>query len=178
MNTEMIVNELVRRGYNQVPQPLHVADLDFDFAAALMGPKDQESLTLVLDAEGQSFAAAQRRLQAFALVLDRSGSTRPLNVVVVAKHPDAKGLRALEESARVVVVDPDRPLEESLAPLFPLELPEPIAGSGSSEAALEKAIGNSPGLLSIRLIKAAQESAERVQLTMRRILHEASNEFE
>jgi len=76
---------------------LHVADIDFDFAGALTGPNEQNSLTLVLEDEGQALFAAQRRLQAFAVVLERAGSRRPINVVVLSEAPDPKALSLLEE---------------------------------------------------------------------------------
>jgi hypothetical protein len=176
MNTEMIINELVRHGYQKVPQPLHIADINFDFAGALTGPNNQESLTLVLDGDGQSFAAAQRRLQAFVMVLERTGSTRPINVVVLAKKVDVKAITALEEVARVVLVNPDRPLEKSLNVLMPLKLPEPIASSGSAETALEEELGGRPDAVGERLLKAASESADKVESTMRKILQETAEE--
>jgi hypothetical protein len=172
MNTELIVNELARRGYRKAPQPLHVADIDFDFDAALTGPNDQDSLTLVLEGDPEKLLAAQRRLRAFAIVLERIGSSRPINVVVLAKHPDPKSLALLEESARVILVEPDVPLEQSLRPLLPLELPQPVDGSVSADSALLDMLGARPDTVSSRLIKAARESSEKVQATMRKILQD------
>lgn len=176
MNPDVVVNELVERGYRKVPQPLHVADIDFDFAGALTGPGDQEHLTLILDGQSGSIAPAQRRLQAFAVVLDRSGSARPISVVVLSNSLDPKALAELEATAHVVVVDPDRPLSESLSSLLPLELPEPIASTGSADAALKEELGAQPDQVCTRLIRAARESADKVESTMQAILREASEE--
>src|SRR5437899_2941670 len=101
MTPGLVVEELIRHGYKKISQPLHVADLDFDFAGALTGPNDQESLTLVVD--GHALVAAQRRLSAFAIVLDRTGSVRPITVVVVGDDVNSKALASLEKLARVVV---------------------------------------------------------------------------
>lgn len=172
MNAAMIVDELVRRGYRSVPQPLHVADIDFDFAGALTGPNDQESLTLILDGDAQTFGAALRRLRAFAMVLDRSGSNRPINVVVFSKQIDPSALAALQETARVISIDPERPLSESLSSLWPLALPDPVATSGSAEAALLEELGSKPDSMHARLIRAAREGAQKVESTMQKILQE------
>jgi hypothetical protein len=176
MNAEMIINALVLNGYRKVPQPLHVADLNFDFSGALTGPFDQESLTLVLEGEGRALVAAEHRLRAFATVLERTGSVRPINVVVLSKKPDPDAITALQEVARVVVVDPNRPLIESVNVLLPLQLPEPVASSGSAEAALLEELGAAPDAVSARLLKAARESSEKVRVTMHAILKEAAEE--
>ena len=173
MNAALIVNELTQQGYREIPQPLHVADLNFDFAGALTGPNEEQNLTLVLEGEGQALIAAQKRLRAFAVVLERTGSTRPITVVVLAKEPDPGALAALEQLARVVVVPPDRPLNESLYTLLPLHLPKPISSSVSAHAALQLELGGRPDGVATRLLKAAKDSAEKVRMTMNALLREA-----
>lgn len=174
MNATMIVQELVTRGYRSVPQPLHIADIDFDFSAALTGPNDQESLTLILEGEGQALVAAQRRLRAFALVLERTGSARPINVVVLSDKPDPKAIAELQTMARVVLIEPGLPLVKSLQSLLPLELPAPVGGRISAEAALLEEMGGSTDPVAARLLKAARESSEKVRVTMNQILQEVS----
>jgi hypothetical protein len=175
MTADLVVNELTQHGYRRIPQPLHVSELNFDFAGALSGPGEEQNLTLILEGEGAALIAAQKRLRAFAVVLDRSGSMRPMTVVVLAKNPDADALASLEQLARVVVVPPDEPLSESLYTLLPLHLPEPIAPSVSADAALRLELGGRPDGVAARLLKAAKESGEKVRLTMHSILKEASD---
>src|SRR5688572_12102286 len=107
MTADLILNTLERSGgYRRVPQPLHIADVDFDFAGALVGPDDQQALTLILDESRNPIAAAIRRLKAFAVVLERSGSTRPINVILLSSAPDRASVIALEQLARVIVIRP------------------------------------------------------------------------
>ena len=173
MTPEMVVAELTRYGYRRVRQPLHVATVDFDFAGALKGPNGQDSLTLVVDGEGSALVAAQRRLRAFAVVLDRSGSKRPITVVVVGDKPNARALGELEQLARVVVVSSDAPLSESLLSLLPLTLPKPIAASQSAEAVLHEELAGRPNPVVNRLLKAARNSSDKVRLTMHSIIKDA-----
>jgi len=176
MTPEMVVEELTRNGYQKVAQPLHVADLDFDFAGALTGPNEQESLTLVVEGEGAALIAAQRRLRAFAVVLERTGSTRPITVVVVGDNPNSRALTALAELARVVVVRSSTPLTDSLHSLLPLRLPEPITASSSAETALEQELSGRSDPVIVRLLKAAKENADRVRTAMHVIIKEAIEE--
>jgi hypothetical protein len=171
MNSELVLDTLEREGgYRRVSQPLHVADVDFDFAGALVGPDDQQALTLILDENRKTIAAALRRLKAFAVVLERSGSTRPINVVLLSNDPDRDSVEALEQLARVIIVDPNQSLTESLHSLLPLHLPEPIEASQSAEKTLRKELKGSVSPLTQRLLKAGKKSAAAVEGEMRKAL--------
>jgi hypothetical protein len=173
MTPELIINTLERcGGYRRVAQPLHIADVDFDFSGALVGPGDQQALTLILDGSQISIAAALRRLRAFAVVLERSGSTRPINVVLLAESPDRAEVAALEQVARVIVVQPHQQLENSLHILFPLQLPEPIPATESAEKTLREELLMTTSPLTLRLLKAGMKSASAVEEEMRKALIE------
>jgi hypothetical protein len=173
MTPALVVEELIRHGYKKISQPLHVADLDFDFAGALTGPNDQDSLTLVVDGRGPALAAARRRLSAFAIVLDRTGSVRPITVVVVGDDVNSKALASLEKLARVVVVTSETSLADSLFTLLPLVLPEPIAADLSADAVLREELQGQSDSVTNRLLRAAKNSADRVKTTMRNLIKEA-----
>jgi hypothetical protein len=177
MTSELILATLeASGGYRRVPQPLHIADVDFDFAGALVGPDDQQALTLILDENRNTMAAALRRLRAFAVVLERSGSTRPMNVILLSATPDRASIIALEQLARVVVVRPDQPIEESLYSLLPLRLPAPIACSQSAEETLQEELRQTLSPLTQRLLKAGKKSAGAVEEEMRKTLMELATE--
>lgn len=173
MTPELIINTLERRGnYRRVAQPLHIADVDFDFSGALVGPGDQQALTLILDGSQITIAAALRRLKAFAVVLERSVSTRPINVVLLAESPDRADVAALEQIARVIVVQPHQELENALHILLPLKLPEPIPASESAEKTLREELQATKSPLTLRLLKAGKKSASAVEEEMRKALIE------
>jgi len=173
MNAELIIDTLERFGeYRRVAQPMHIADVDFDFAGALVGPGDQQVLTLILDGNHGPIAAALRRLNAFAVVLERSGSTRPFNVILLSEAPDRAEIAALEQVARVIVVQPHQDLNEALHILFPLKLPQPIPPSESAERMLREELQSNATPLMSRLLKAGKKSASAVEEEMRKSLNE------
>jgi hypothetical protein len=108
-----------------------------------------------------------RRLRAFAVVLERSGSTRPINVILLSSAPDPASVAALEQLARVIVVQPDQPLADSLHSLLPLRLPEPIAASQSAEKMLHEELARTSSPFTQRLLQAGKKSATAVEAEMR-----------
>lgn len=173
MTPELIMNKLERCGeYRRVAQPLHIADVNFDFSGALIGPGDQQALTLILDGNRNPIALALRRLRAFAVVLERSGSTRTINVILLSESPDRGEVAALEQVARVVVVQPHQELEDALYSLLPLKLPQPIPPSESAEKTLREELQGETSPLIQRLLKAGRKSASAVEEEMRKALME------
>lgn len=173
MTPELIMNTLERYGeYRRVAQPLHIADVDFDFSGALVGPGNQQALTLILDGNRNSIALALRRLRAFAVVLERSCSTRPINVILLSESPDRAEVAALEQFARVIVVQPQQILEDALLVLLPLQLPEPIPPSESAERTLREELQGTTSALTLRLLRAGKKSASAVEEEMRKALIE------
>lgn len=173
MTAELILSTLEHSGdYRRVSQPLHIADVDFDFAGALVGPGDQQALTLILDESRNPIAAALRRLKAFAVVLERSGSTRPINVILLSSAPDRASITALEELARVIVVQPDQEVNDALHSLLPLDLPQPIPPSESAEKTLREEMQRSASHFTQRLLKAGKKGASAVEEEMREALLE------
>ena len=115
----MLVDE---GGYREVSGPLRVVDTDFasDFNAVLVGPGEQGCLIVVVDSELIAFPVIQRRVRSFALVLDRTGSRRPLTVILIAQTP--RKLESLEKMCRVVMVTPTDDVASALRGLLPLRI--------------------------------------------------------
>lgn len=176
MNADLIIDMLERSGgYRRVAQPMHIADVDFDFAGALVGPGDQQALTLILDGNHGPIPAALRRLNAFAVVLERSGSTRPFTVILLSDSPDRAEIATLEQVARVIVVQPHQKLDEALHILLPLKLPQPIPPSESAEKMLREELHNNSTPLMLRLLKAGKKSASAVEDELRKALNELTD---
>lgn len=163
--TDTIVHTLVQEGgYKQVLGPLRVVDTDFgtDFDAVLVGPGEQGCLVLVVDGDQISPALLQRRVRSFALVLDRSGSRRPLTVILIVKTPST--FEALERHCRVIVVTPDVDLLSALRGLLPLRIKSHEQTLHAAEDALESKLeGNIANPLTATLLKAAQTGSANVE---------------
>ena len=101
------VIELLSRmgGYRPSPELLHVADVEFDFSAALIGPPSHPGLVVLLDEPEVSVGAVIRRLRAFSTVLARSGKRRPITAILLNPEMSPASLEALREVSRVLLVD-------------------------------------------------------------------------
>ena len=176
MNPEQVIATLESAGgYKRVAQPMHIADTNFDFAGALIGPGDHQALTVILESNHGTIAAALRRLKSFAIVLARSGSSRPISVVLISADPDRDEIAALEEVARVIIVRPGEDLDSALHSLLPLQLPLPIPPSESAERMLREEMRNAPTPVAARLLRAAKKSSNAVEDEMRKILMELTD---
>jgi hypothetical protein len=164
--------------YRSVPQPLHIADVDFDFAGALTGPDAQQALTLILEENADTIGAALRRLRAFTVVLERSGSTRPINVILISEDPNREVVLALEQLARVIVVQPGTEVRDSLYCLLPLHLPQPIEQSQSAEKTFHAEHQKPISPIVQRLLRAGKRSASAVEEEMRKALTELAEKRE
>jgi acetolactate synthase small subunit len=130
-----------RGGYRRASEPLHVADLAFQFDAVFVGPNDQQHLVVIYDANQDRSDAVARRLRAFGVVLQRSGTRRSVTLVVLNSAGTRSRLRELEDVCRVVYIESERTLEDELAILLPLPIPEPLNSMRTAEAALQRALG-------------------------------------
>jgi predicted RNA binding protein with dsRBD fold (UPF0201 family) len=162
---DKIVAALVEKGgYKQISGPLRIVDTDFgsDFDAVLVGPGQQGCLVLVVDGEHIPAPVIQRRVRSFSLVLDRSGSRRPLTVVVIARSGLA--FEALERLCRVVVLRPDDDVLAALRGLLPLDIQSHEHTLNAAENALVRQLqGNPRSTLIVSLRKAATEGAANVE---------------
>ena len=180
MTIESIVEILQLKGhFRQAPKLVHIADADlkFDFDAILVGPGNEGGIVLVLDAADKALGAILRKLKAFSLVLDRSGSMRPMTLVLVTRDPDDPNIAALEEFTRVIVVSPERDTETCLRALLPLHLPKPLKSTESAEAALRDELGDDiRDPLITRLLKAGLKGSTDVESKMREVIDRLASE--
>ena len=138
-----VLEILQHAGYRIIPPPLKIVDIDFqsDFQAVLIGPRNQQSMVVVLDASRTPIEVAKRRINALATTLDRSGSEIPLTLVLLMSDSESQKAAELDTICRVVrVLDPTDP-ENDLRPLLPLALPEPAEPLPSALPVLLRNLG-------------------------------------
>ena len=176
MITRKIVSILKKAEYKQATPPLHVADLSFDFDAALVGPQDQGNLVLVAEATDESLKDLRRRLKSLMMVLERTGSRRPVSLVLATDSHDQEILEGISRLCRLVRVSPDntaKTLRTRLQPLLPLDLPRPIQPVRLRREDFTATFQDDiPSKLLKDLIDAAEQGSELVKETFLRHLGE------
>jgi len=178
MDTKSISDLLeLRGGYKLASQPLRVQDIEFkgDFDAVLVGPNGERGLVLVLDASAVPPKTIQRRLKAVCLALARTGSMRPVTIIVNAGQVlDPSAIAELEALSRLIVIPADGNPEEYLRSLLRLKLPQGLE-SKSADSVLREELG---GAIADRfidaLIKAARKSSLDVEATVREYIDRAA----
>ena len=174
MNFELLTAFLKDKGgYKPTPPPLHILDVDFAFDAVLIGPEDHNGLVLVHEVKNSSLGPISKKLKALSLALERTESTRTVTLLLLGDLPTTPPLSELNKLCRVIVVSSDATLEESLASILPLELPQAMASTESADAALraEASFDFSDPLIA-KLLKAAKENETEVQKAMRSTIDE------
>jgi hypothetical protein len=175
MVKDEILRLLTEQGqYRQVSGPLRIVDTDFDknFDAVLVGPGEQRCLVLIIDSATVSPAVISRRVRSFALVLDRSGSQRPLTVLLLT--PDAKPFESLERHCRLITIAPMDDLDVALRGLLPLRIVAHQHTINAAEAALARSLGdNAKKPLVNALRKAAQKGSDEVMQEILKAISQA-----
>jgi hypothetical protein len=174
--TEAIVRVLISKGqYKRTPEPLHVADVDFDFDAVLTGPTDETRLVVVIDTDSVSLAVLRTRVEALAAVLEGTGSRRPLTTVIIGDRVADEARGMLEDLCRVIIVPEWEDAEECLGQLLPLELPRPYESRVSAEQSLRSELGSlGHDAMVKRLLATGSKGAHDVELYMRSVIEKAS----
>lgn len=150
-----IADRLALAGYSEVPTPLKIAAVSFDFTAAFRG-RGGRSLDLVLlvdtttgDFGDNSAGRVRNRLEALSRALDVTGS-RFVVTVILAGATLVGDVEAIAETCRVLVVETlsqsssgalepavMRQLEDRIRVLLPLEIPPRVDDEGSERGAIE-----------------------------------------
>jgi hypothetical protein len=178
MKVSDVVDFLKSKGrYETVSEPLHVADLSFEFDAVLRGPGESSALVVVLDAQGVPVKPLRRRLAAFRTVLERTGGNRSMSAVLLSPKASSDDVKALSGVCRVIPVESDSELRSRLGVLLPLALPDPIKSTTSGIEALEERLDpRRSSHLTANLIRAARRTPEAVQKVLRKAVEDACGE--
>ncbi len=177
-----IVSLLESRGH-YVPQlsRLVIDDVDFPCDAALLGPQDRqgpvrEHLVVVQDTAREGLRETYDQVQALTMILARTGSQRPLTLVLVTPDPADPELNDFAHLCRVIIVPStgQADLTGSLRSLLPLDLPQPDQVSTSPEARLKRQLGpRAADPLVAALLSAARSGDTAVTQSMRDWLAQA-----
>lgn len=173
---------LERAGYKQMPTPLRVAGVDFEFTSAMRG-SDGRALDLVLlvdtttgDHGDKDAARVRQRIEGLSRALDVTGS-RFVVTAVLAGAALSGQIEELSETCRVLQVEPlsvemdgtpsneavERELADSIRVLLPLSLPERMEDASASSPAMErlaKALSNDIDRDLLNLVLDAAEHGE------------------
>lgn len=164
--TTRVIEILQNQGeYVLQPRLLQVEEVDFEFDAILRGPSGSEGLVVLAEQEAASIPLILSRIRALSRLMIRSGSIRPLTLVLIEKGEQKSIARELSTVCRVVSVKSGSSEEvlKQLRSLLRLELPSPAISQGDPLQALRNALGArvSDELIS-RLISASRRSSEDV----------------
>lgn len=175
---EGVVKLLSEAGYRPLPVPISIAGLSFDLPAALVGVSPSPDLILVADTAFDTEHKILRKVEGVARALDVTRSKRPLTAVLVGPRPSAATLDAMTKVCRVLPVGVTEAgattslLENWLAVLLPLKLPEPSSDTAESLASI---VGRSSDLdpKVVGLIAFADQGADGVQQHLHELLNAA-----
>lgn len=164
-------------GYRVHAEALRIVDLSFDFDQVLTGP-DGHQLVLLVDQPERTVDALQRRLSSLTYALSRTGSRRPVTLVLVAPSLEQDDLDALRHLARLVAIDRvsrevtevDHILRE-FRPLATTDVSAPLMDALDE---LDTALGSNARHPEVsKLIKAAAKGQEAIEEAFQRLLDEA-----
>lgn len=173
-----IVDFLEQSDYRLTPGPLRVADLDFElFDAIFIGPRNQKGLVLVINGEKSNKSLMKRHIKAFALAINRAELKRPITVIYCTDHIDDALVSEIAQLFPVIPISPGtESLQESLGRLRPLDLPNPMRKSDSTDLELSNALHRLRTEPFVKALKrAADKSSEKVEVLVRDTLEDISN---
>lgn len=175
---EGVVALLSEAGYRPLSVPLSIAGLSFDLPAALVGESPSPDLILVADTAFDTEQKILRKVEGVARALDVTRSKRPLTTILVGPKPSAATLDAMTKVCRVLPVGVTEQgattalLENWLAVLLPLKLPEPTSDTAES---LGSIVSRSADLDQniVGLVAFADQGADGVQQHLHELLNAA-----
>ena len=163
--------------YRERPAPLHIAHVDYEFKfdAILEGPNDEKSLVVVCAIDTLLPTPLERRLLSLSHALRRTGSTRPLTLVLLCTNADRGRYLNLSECCRLIVVADADELETALASLLPLPIPSQAQTLRSAAETLRQALGDTfDHPFTVKLLKAATHKGTAVESALIETLREAA----
>ena len=132
---ETVIAKLTAEGYERQPTPFKIANVTFDFTAALRGARGRSlDLVLVVDTtEDRRGERIRQRVEALSRALDVARSRLVLTTVLAGAPIPPAAVVAIGRVCRVLLVesftvdlgDADLALEDALRVLLPLRLPDP-----------------------------------------------------
>jgi len=171
---ERVVAILKEAGYRELSLPLTVASVPFDFAAALVGTNKAPDLIVVIDTLLDSDVRTQQKIDSLGRALDVTGSRRPVTAVLAGPRPLDLTIEAIGRVCRVLPVgtptgpDANRLVQEWLAVLLPLDLPDASKAVADTDNELAKHL---PTNLDFYVQKAILDEVPNGVSAVRTVLH-------
>lgn len=144
-NLARVISVLRERGdYQQQPKLVSVADVDFSFDAIFRGPGESESLLVVLAAGEEHRAAIRSKVRALSHTMLRSGSRRPLTLIMIMDQENSAVVDEVSRICRVlsVTATTEEEIVDQLRPLLPLKLPSPQRSQPDAVRQLRAELGS------------------------------------
>jgi hypothetical protein len=126
---EQVVSLLLEAGYRRLAIPFHLAGLQFDVAAVLIGTGKASDLVIVEDTVISTGRDIQVRIETIGRAMDSLESKRPITAILIGPRPSAPELDAMSRVSRILPVGASEPSDQNavlrnwLAVLLPLQLP-------------------------------------------------------
>jgi hypothetical protein len=165
---DRVVDLLEAAGFQRLAMPLEVSGIPFQFAAGLVGTERSADLIVVVDTVEDRDLAVVQKVHALSRAMDLVKSRRPLTAVLAGPRPDALALDALSQSCRVLAIDPQpgpyeaRRVEDAIAILLPLRLPEPTDTLADPLGELQMRLPQASAVFLTTLLTAAQHGPDAV----------------
>ena len=171
------LNALIGAGYQVHTEGLRIVELSFDFDKVLTGPHDHHTLVLLVDQSEADTDALRRRLSGLALALSRTGSRRPVTLILVAPPLGQHDLEALRHLARLVAIDrvprTAHSVDHILREFQPLATNDVSAPPVDALGELASALGRDAAHPQVRrLLRAAANGSDAVDEMFRTLLAE------
>lgn len=185
MTTVERVLEILRQdGYRELPKPLMIGAMPFDFAHTLVAEERALDLIVIVDlAQESDDRRLIQKIHALARALDVMGSKRPITTILASAQPDPTILEALGRVCRVLPVGaPSGPraeetLRDWLAALLPLAEPEPVGALADWKTELRKhLLGSTPVAIVDHFLAASEGDKESVEQALAGLIREAVKE--
>jgi hypothetical protein len=191
--SESVVQILVGEGgYKELPRPLRVGSLSFDFAYALVAGDKANDLVIVIELKGDTADdTVIRKVLSLTRALDVLQSKRSVTVVLTSGQAAPETVQSISRVCRVLPVGaPSGPkaidtVREWLSVLLPLAQPPPVATLVDWEGDLRRNIAaNAAGPFLEELLSAAptgklaveQVLASAIQVPVMSVLEDDQDE--
>ena len=182
MTTVERVLEILRQGgYRELPKPLMVGAMPFDFAHALVAEARALDLIVIVDlAQESDDRRLIQKILALARALDVMDSKRPMTAILASAQPSPTILQAIGRVCRTLPVGaPTGPkaeeiLRDWLAVLLPLPELEPVSALADWKTELRKHLpGSTPEAMVDHFLAASEGDKESVEQALAGLIREA-----
>lgn len=162
--SENVVQILVAEGgYRELPRPLQIGSLTFDFTYALVAGEKANDLVVVIELKSTtSDDSVIRKILSLTRALDVLNSRRPVTAVLTSGQATSEIVRSISRVCRVLPIGaPSGPnaieaVRDWLSVLLPLAAPPPVETLVDWEGSLRKSFPmNMTGLFLEELLSAA-----------------------